>query len=89
MEYVPPPPPSAQPRPQLPPLGVGRAGGMLWARIALIGFSVLIGVLLVAQGSAVIGWVLIVMAALRLFIVVRTRQRLNARRAWRQQRRDP
>jgi len=60
---------------------------MLWARLALIGFSVLIGVLLIARGNTAIGAVLVVMAVIRLFIVVRTRQRLNVRRDWREQRR--
>lgn len=87
-QYPPPPPPPPGPRrAQLPPLGVSRAGGMLWARLALIGFSVLIGVLLIARGNTAIGAVLVVMAAIRLFIVVRTRQRLNVRRDWREQRR--
>jgi hypothetical protein len=84
-EYQP-PPEGAPPRRPLPPLGVGRAGGVLGARLALVAFSGLIGVLLIARGNAALGAALIAVAAIRLFIVVRTRQRLNAIRANRQRR---
>jgi hypothetical protein len=62
---------------------------MLWARVTLVVFSALIGVLLIARGNTALGGALIAVAAIRLFIVIRTRQRLNAVRAWRQQNRGP
>jgi hypothetical protein len=62
---------------------------VLWARVALVAFSALIGVLLIARGNAALGAALVAVAAIRLFIVVRTRQRLNAIRAARADRLAP
>jgi hypothetical protein len=59
---------------------------MLWARVALVTFSALIGVLLIARGNGALGAALIAVAAIRLFIVIRTRQRLAALRAERNRR---
>ena len=62
----------------LPPLGVGRSGGVLWARLALIGFMAFLGVLLITRHHLLIGAIILAMAALRLFVTLRLRRQMEA-----------
>jgi len=56
----------------------GRRSGFPWLRLAIVGLSLVLGVVLLVHGSIVVGGLVTVLAFLRLVVLLRMQRRRRA-----------